>query len=172
VKGKVVLGVLAVTGILALSSTVAKAGGGVPTALTSFFVCHGINGADVGKNVDVYSDEVGVNPNPGASRTNVTIGQAILACAQAFLFHAGADPVFPLAADANNISPRISNPTPFELKCYAASASKKSGEVGLFNVEDALFGLTLSPPATSGTETGIPGSRDVRLICGPASFSQ
>jgi hypothetical protein len=171
VKVKVVLGVLAVTGILALSSTAAHAGdGGKPSVLTSFFVCHAINGANVGREVDVYSDEVGAvsSPNPapfGATRTLVTIGQAVLACAQALVFPAGANPPVPNGPPVGNeIIPQIpSGATGFELKCYTASTNKKSGEVGLFNAEDALFG---------GTELGIPAARDIRLICGPAAFSQ
>lgn len=159
-RGKVVLGVLAMTGILALSAAVAQAGGGgVPSTLTSFFVCHAISGANVGKVVDVYSDEVGT-PN---TRTNITIGQSILACAQALLWPAGATPIA-----GTDISPKIPDgiggfKQPFELKCYSAQGpGKKTGQATLYNAEDALF----------GPEFGIQGSPDVRLICGPSQFSQ
>jgi hypothetical protein len=167
VKGKVVLGMMAMIGMLALSATVAHAGGGGnPVALTSFFTCHSINGASVGTKVDVYSNEVG--PGLGVpSRTNVTIGRAILACAQVFLFHAGETPTLDDNGNpTNNITPEISSSTPNELKCYTASVlSKKSGEAGSITVEDALFfdrfGLT---------ET-VPVGRDPKLICAPASVS-
>jgi hypothetical protein len=166
VKGRVVLGMLAMIGMLALSAMVAHAGGrGNPVALTSFFACHTINGASVGTKVDVYSNEVG--PGLGVpSRKNVTIGQAILACAQVFLFHAGVTPELDdNGSPTNNISPDISSSTPTEMKCYTASVSKKSGQAGSLTIEDGLFlerfGLT---------ET-VPVGRDPKLICAPASVS-
>jgi hypothetical protein len=151
VNGKVVLGVLAVIGMLALSASVAQAGGGgVPVALKSFFVCHAINGANLGTPVDVQSDEAGLG---GGVRALVTVGQAIFACAQAALFQPGTP---------DEISPSVpGRPSPQELKCYTASTSKKSGQAGLFNIEDAL----------SGTET-VEVARDVKYICGPAFVSE
>jgi hypothetical protein len=167
VKRRVVLGALAVMGTLALSATVAQAGGrGNPSALTSFFSCQTINGASVGTTVDVYSNEVAGGPQT-PSRTNVTIGQAILACAQVYLFHAGVtpvpdpnDPTIPL----NNIPTQISDPTPFELKCYATSVAKKSGEAGSLSIEDALFNLRFGRPEA------VTVTRDPKMICAPASL--
>ena len=162
-KSKVVLGLLTVTGILALTSTVAQAGGGSPVPLTSFFVCHAITGGNLGKQVDVYSDEVGTP----TTRTNVTIGQAILACAQAWLWPAGTqDPV-----PGTDINPRIPDPSKpppsfkqaFELKCYSASGpGKKTGQTTFYSAEDVLF---------NGTEQ-VQGTPDVRYICGPSIFGQ
>jgi hypothetical protein len=167
VKGKVVLGVLAVSGILALSATVAQAGPGSPAALTSFFVCHAINGASLGIEVDAYSDEAG----SGITRTFLTIGQAILACAQANLFPAGVNPIPLPASDANEINPTFGVNKLESLKCYNVSVSKKSGDTGFFDIEDRLFGLTQSvPPPPSGTEQDVPSSRDAKLICGPANL--
>src|SRR5262245_5194385 len=92
------------------------ANGGSPSTLTSFFVCHPINGSRLGVSVGVYSDEAGAATTP--TRKNVTIGQAILACAQALLWPAGTqDPVL-----GTDISPSVpGNAFPFELKCYSAS---------------------------------------------------
>ena len=168
-KHRVVLGVLAAIGILALSTTVAQAGGrGNPSALTSFFSCQTINGATLGTKVDVYSNEVATGPQT-PSRTNVTIGQAVLACAQVFLFHAGVvpvpDPSDPTGATPlNNISPEISDPTPFELKCYNTSVAKKLGGAGTLSIEDALYSSLFGLPET------VTVSRDPKLICAPASL--
>jgi hypothetical protein len=170
-KGKFVSGILAVTGLLALSSTVAQAGGGgSPSALTSFFVCHTINGANLGQNVDVYSDEAGAGIGAGAAtRKNVTIGQAILACAQAFLFRAGVAPILDQNNNpTNNINPGGLECNTFELKCYTASVSKKTGDAGLFDAKDGLFREFL----VSQDELDIPGSRDPKLICAPACFTE
>ena len=167
-KGKFVLGILAVTGILALSSTAAQAGSGGPSALTSFFVCHQINGANLRKNVDVVSDDVGA----GGTRTNVTIGQAIMACAQAFLFNPGVTPDDPITP-TNNIKPTGNTPglplptAATELMCYTASVSKKTGNAGLFDAVDALFFGEFGLPK----QEDIPGSRDPQLICAPASIT-
>jgi hypothetical protein len=98
------------------------------------------------------------------SRTNVTIGQAILACAQVFLFHAGVTPQVDATGNpTNNIDPAISNSTPFELKCYTASVAKKSGQAGSLTIEDALFNNVF------GLEETVSVTRDPKLICAPAS---
>jgi hypothetical protein len=164
-KGKFVLGILAVTGLLALSSTVAQAGGGGnPSALTSFFVCQSTSGKNLGRQVDITSDEIAagdLSGNGAAVRTLVTIGKTVLACAQAALFNPGTN---------NEISPNIPDvSSPHELKCYSASTQQKSGGTGIFDAEDALWG-SLSGE-TSGTETLSVG-RDVLLVCGPAVFSE
>jgi hypothetical protein len=169
VKSKFVLGVLTVTGILALSSTVAQAGaGGVPVPLTSFFSCHAISGVNLGIPVDVYSDET-ADPS---TRTDVVIGQAALACAQVFLWPTGANPV-----QGTDINPKVAIPPPGtgflqlrELKCYTAETpGKKTGQTTLFNVIDRLFGGLQS--LFGGTES-VQGTPDTKYICGPAGFSQ
>jgi len=163
------LGVLAVTGILALSSTVAQAGsGGVPSALTSFFVCHPINGSSLGVSVDFYSDEAGAPTTP--TRTNVTIGQAILACAQALLWPAGTQNP-PLGTDIPPFVP--GNPSPFELKCYSASGGdpvqtqpgpKKAGQATTVNIRDGLY--------PGHDELGVAAFPSTQLICGPAAITR
>ena len=165
-KSRVVLGGLAMIGMLALSVTVAQAGGrGNPSALTSFFSCQTVNGASLGTKVDVYSNEVAPGVSQTPSRAGVTIGQAILACAQVFLFHAGVTPEVDQNGDpTNNISPQISDPTPFELKCYNASVAKKSGSAGTLTIEDALFSERFGLPET------LTATRDPKLICAPASL--
>jgi hypothetical protein len=180
VKNRLLSGVLAVTGILALSATVAHAGGtGNPVALTSFFTCHQVNGVSLGTVVDVYSNEVGPGgvPAPGtASRTNVTIGQAILACAQTFLFKAGVVPqVDDNGNPTNNISPQLPprgdpsvSPETHELKCYTASVSKKSGDSGPLTLEDSLFDDAFGTPEVPIRTETLTVLRDPKLICAPA----
>ena len=146
-KSRVVLGMLAMIGMLALSATVAHAGGrGIPVALTSFFVCHATPSGEVlQQKVGVESDKI---QGGGAARTLITIGQAVMACAQAALFTPGTNTEIP--------------PNPptgaFELRCYSVSAQKKTAVAEVFDVEDAL----------SGDETGVPVARDIRFVCGPA----
>jgi hypothetical protein len=141
VKGKIVLGVLAAIGILALSTTAAQAGaGGTPSPLTSFFVCHGIDGDDAGKVVDLES------PVFGANRLRVKIGNGILACAFAKLFPQGAPaPIEPSPAD--------------QLKCYHISGKASGAPSTQFTVFDDLFGAE--------TDVRLSG---FRYLCGPASF--
>ena len=169
-KSKVVLGLMAVTGILALSSTMAQAGSGFPSALTSFFVCHPVNGENVGVKVDVYSDEAsGATTTP--ARKNVTIGQAVLACAQALLWPAGTqDP-----APGNDIPPFVPGvAASFELKCYSASGGdpvptqpptpKKAAKATTMNIRDGLF--------PGDDELGISIFSSVQLVCGPALITR
>src|SRR5262245_31795433 len=143
--------------------------GGSPSALTSFFVCHPINGSSLGVSVDVYNDEASGAPTTPA-RKNVTIGQAILACAQALLWPAGTqDP-----APGTDISPSVpGNPFPLELKCYSASGGdpvptqpptpKKAAKAAtLMNIRDGLF--------PGHDELGVAAFPSTQLICGPASI--
>jgi hypothetical protein len=128
-KSKFVLSLLAVIGTLALSATAAHAGaGGTPFALTSFFLCHGINGKDQGVSVDVEGDDFGPN------RQGVRVGSASLACAVAKVFNAGtAEEVQPVPAD-----PQV---TRQELKCYSIAVSRKPegpGGPGRYNSTDAF----------------------------------
>jgi hypothetical protein len=137
---------LAMIGILAQSATVAQAGaGGFVSPLTSFFVCHSINGDDPGKVVDLQS------PVFGPDRQSVRIGNGTLACAWARLFQAGT---------TIEISPNP--PTTYDtLKCYTVSVSRKTSGPALYIFADVL----------GGEETQVQAS-ELRYICGPASLSR
>lgn len=171
-KSKFVLTVLAAIGIFALSASVAQAGdGGKPNPLTSFFVCHSINGASADKTVDLQS------PVFGPDKLGVKIGNGTLACAWAKLFTAGAlTPTNPPTPPdpSQEIAP---NPTGTldQLKCYSVSVSRKTSGSVTYNVTDVLFGanpeLVSSTPIGKdlGTEFGINPS-ELRFICGPATY--
>jgi len=148
VERKVIAGILALGGILALSTTPALAGaGGTPSPLTSFFVCRGINSDDPNAVVDIQSPIFG-------NRLSVRIGNGTLACAFAKLFRAGT---------TEEISP---NPllTHEELKCYSLVVPKKA-TAGTpppqFTITDEL----------AGAEPGVQAT-DIRYICAPASLTQ
>jgi hypothetical protein len=146
VKSRVISGVLAVIAILALSATAAQAGaGGTPSALTSFFVCHGINGDDPGQVVDLESPVLGPN------RQNVRIGNGTLACAFAKLFRAGT---------TTEISPGAGHG---DLKCYTVSVARQASSKPptRYTVTDELF----------GEETDVQTS-EIRYICAPATFTR
>lgn len=150
VKSRVVLGVLAVIGFLALSTTVAQAGaGGTPSPLTSFFVCNSINGDAAGQVVDVESNLFG----PG--QQSVTIGNGTLACAFTRLFRPGTNP-------PEEISP-ASGAGDEQLKCYSVAVAKKTSTPGQ---KPLRYGAT---DALVGTEEDIQAS-EIRYICGPAGF--
>ena len=162
--------VLAAIGILALSATMAQAGdGGRPSPLTSFFVCHSINGASANKTVDLQS------PVFGPDKVGVKIGNGTLACAWAKLFPSGDLPTPDNPQTLNEVVP---NPGGLldQLKCYTVSVSRKTSGNTLYNVTDALFAADLtalldenSPgPGNLGTETVNPS--ELRLICGPAKY--
>ena len=143
-KYQVVLGALAVIAILALSATGAQAGGGgVPSPLTSFFVCTAISGNAAGPVVDVQS------PVFGPDRQGVKIGNATLACAFAQVFQGGTE-----------IDP---NPSGNEqLKCYSVSVPKSTGSTPptRYNTDDELVGQDSVK------------STNIQFICAPASFTQ
>ena len=144
-KSKVVLGVLVAIGIFALSATAAQAGsGGFPSPLTSFFVCHGINGDDPGQVVDVQSSFFGLNPQ------NVRIGNATLACAFAKLFRGETE-----------IAPNPLN-THQQLKCYTLSVARQPGASPptRYSVTDELLGVDADVHASQ-----------LQYICAPASFT-
>src|SRR4029077_2403798 len=135
----------------------AQAGGrGVPAALTSFFVCHQSSGASVGTKVEVESDEIQGNPSGNPIRVLVTLGNAILACAQANLF-TPANPNTTPPTLREEIDPRDGLGSSFELKCYSVATQKKAGSTVNFDVDDVL----------GSTET-VPVWRDIKLVCGPA----
>lgn len=158
--------VLAAIGILALSATMAQAGdGGKPNPLTSFFVCHSINGASADKTVDLQS------PVFGPDKVGVKIGNGTLACAWAKLFTPGG-----LTNPNQEIAPNPSG-TLDQLKCYSVSVSRKTSGPGVFNVTDVLFGanpeLVSAFPSGNflGTEFGV-NPTELRIICGPATYSR
>ena len=148
-----VFGMLVVIMLLALSATAAHAGsGGIPSVLTSFFVCKSINGEDAAGRVDVDSTDAGAGW--GFKLPNVRIGNAILGCAFTKLFSPGTE---------NEISP---NPnTSFEqLKCYSVSVprSQTGTPSPSYTVSDNLFPGGIDQDVTSGSVT---------LICAPARFT-
>jgi len=167
-KSKFVLRVLAVSGILALSATVAQAGdGGKPFAMPSFFVCQGIN-ADAPTNnvVDVDLSVFGINPQ------KVKIGNGVLACVVAKLFPGGSThvPCGPGEAPpvCNEIAPiptpLVGSTTQEGLKCYGFSTGRKSATgtsvPNTYIVSDNLFGV----------DSGVRPSQVVQYICAPANF--
>jgi len=148
-KSRAALRVLAVIGIIAFSATVAQAGGGggTPSPLTSFFVCHGISDKNAsGAFVDVGSSFFGTNP------LRVTIGSGVLACAFTKLFNAGtSDEIIP-------------NPTGLnaQLKCYNFSASRQPNPAPAtrndYNVIDVFLPQDLVQ------------ANQLHFICAPANF--
>ena len=168
VKRKVVSGLLAVTGILALSAGAAQAGnGGVPFALTSFFVCNAINGDDPGRVVDIQPGAGQIGP----ARKSVRVGNGILACAVAKVFVSGTDTEIP----PNNGD--INNPNNQQLKCYAvASVSPRNSGIPapIYSIIDQLFPGTPTPTDPfpfGGTDTGV-RDNGIQLICAPAKITQ
>jgi hypothetical protein len=182
-KGKVVLGGLAVIGILALSATGAQAGGGggKPFPLTSFFVCQGITGEKSGLNVDVEASRLDVNPQ------NVTLGNGVLACVVAKLFHSG--PRISCSADnpctgkgtvcsipensttgVCEIAPNPDNLDSDGLKCYAVSGPKAPTAPisNTYNITDDLFPTPEGVP--EGVESGVAATK-FQYICSPALFN-
>ena len=168
-KSKFGLSVLTAIGVLALSATMAQAGdGGRPSPLTSFFVCHSINGASANKTVDLQS------PVFGPDKVGVKIGNGTLACAIAKLFPPGD---LPTPTNPQTLNEVVPNPGGLldQLKCYTVSVTRQTSKSGVFSVSDELFAPTLAvvgdAPDTSalGTETAINPS-ELRFICGPATY--
>ena len=155
---KVVSGVLALIGILALSAGAAQAGsGGVPFPLTSFFVCNGINGDApdqvAGSNFVGSSVDISV-PGIGPFRTNVRLGNGALACAVAKLFVSGTnDEIQPVNGTNNK-----------QLVCYNVSVStRNSGSPHpTYSIINQFF---------PGTDTGVQDN-GIQFICAPSKVSQ
>ncbi len=160
---KVVSGVLAVIGILALSTGAPQAGsGGTPFPLTSFFVCNGINGDApdqvVGSNGHVGSSVDISIPGIGPFRTNIRLGNGALACAVAKLFVSGTnDEIQPINGTNNK-----------QLVCYSVSVSTRNS---------AQFSGAAHPSYSiinqffPGTDTGVQDN-GIQFICGPSKVSQ
>jgi hypothetical protein len=151
VKGKVVLGVLATTGILALSATMAQAGaGGIPSVLTSFFVCHEIHGTDPGQVLDVESPFFGpVDSQQNPILQRIKTGKAALACAFARLFPPGSpEPIEPGEG--------------LQLKCYQITSPQnaKVKPPTQYQAFDALVGEEM---------VSVPASK-LQYLCAPSSF--
>ena len=182
---KVLSGVLAGIGMLALSTTTAQAGGGgTPTPLTSFFVCKTINGDDPARSVDVEAFSTDPNNQAGWNFTlrRIRLGGATLACAFANLF-LPAPPNKPVGS-TTVINPQVLDAsgqpiTKFkDLKCYAVSVPRSqtldpitgtplTGTPPSYTVTDNLFpnaGLGV------GVDPRVTGSA-VTYICAPALFS-
>ena len=148
-KSRVVISVLAVIGLVALSTTAAQAAGGSPFPLTSFFVCQGINGDNPGKTVMVGGSVLGTNPQ------QVRLGNATLACAVAKLFSPAT-----ATTPQTEIIPNPFNLNSSGLTCYSVSTSRKSDAGGLplrLNITDDLGGTDPSVPVSS-----------FQYICAPA----
>jgi hypothetical protein len=148
---------LAVTGILALSATMAQAGaGGIPSTLTSFFVCHGIHGSDPGQVFDVESPVFGpVDDQFSPILQQVKTGKAALACAFARLF-----PPQPQGAPPPDPELAIVPGEGLHLKCYQITSSNKVKPSTQYLAFDALV----------GEETvSVPASR-LQYLCAPSSF--
>jgi hypothetical protein len=152
VKGKVVSGVLAVAVTLALSAAMAHAGaGGIPSALTSFFVCHGIHGDQVGQNFDVESPVFGPTDAGSPILQGIKLGKATLACAFARLFPSGStEPIEPGEGP--------------ELKCYQITATRKVKvkPPTQYLAFDALAG-------EEGETVSVPAS-NLQYLCAPSIF--
>jgi hypothetical protein len=157
-KGKVVLGMLAVMGALALSPPVAQAGhGGFPSPLTSFFVCTPINGDRPNQSVEIESQIFGPFDQSGqpVRLRNVQLGNGVLACAWAKLFPKGAN------------KPEI-DPNPLQthqhLKCYTASVTPPAPAPTTYTVRDQLF-------KNGGVETNVQ-TNGITYVCAPATFER
>lgn len=171
-KSRFVLKVLSAIGIFALSATVAQAGdGGKLSPLTSFFVCHSINGSSPGLELDVESQVFA----PTGKR-KVKIGNGTLACAWAKLFlpqtGQAIDPNPPGSGGGESGTGLLN-----QLKCYTVSVPRKTSGAGTYNVTDSLFGTPLpiwiTPPGVSTASPGMEQNiqvSEIRLICGPANL--
>jgi len=146
VKSRVVLSALVVIGSLALSAPAAHAGsGGTPFPLTSFFVCHGINGDAPGTVVDVDSSVLGTNPQ------QVKIGNGVLACVVAKL----------KTLLGEEIDPNPDGTSSDGLKCYTVSVSRQPSTAppNRYTVTDGLVGVDPDVQANQ-----------FQYICAPATF--
>lgn len=154
-KGRTILKVLAVIGILVLSSTAAQAGGGggTPSPLTSFFVCHGISdNVASGALVNVDSSFFGSNP------VSITMGSGVLACAFARLLQLQQGIL--VAIEPN---PPVVNPgEQQQMKCYNFFVSRQSPLHNNYNVSDVLL-----PPDVVQDPVQ---ANQLRFICAPATF--
>ena len=147
-KSRVGLSALVVIGSLALSAPAAHAGsGGTPFPLTSFFVCHGINGDAPGTVVDVDSSVFGTNPQ------KVKIGNGVLACVVAKLKDL-------LGAE---IDPNPDGTNSDGLKCYAVSVSRRPSATppNRYTVTDGLLGVDADADVQAN---------QFQYICAPATF--
>jgi len=157
-KGKVVLGLLALIVTLVLSATAAQAGaGGSPTTLLGFFVCHETDGDDPGRTFDVESPVFGpVDAQGNHIRQSVKIGKGSLACAFARLFPPRAkgspdpEPIEPSPAD--------------QMTCYPLSNSNKD------KVKPTPQYMVLGEPLVDDqVDVPVPPTR-LRFLCAPAGY--
>jgi len=186
-RRKVVSGVLAVMGILALSAGAAQAGsGGKPFPLTSFFVCNGINGDSPNQVVgSIDNGNGGTTPITGSSvdiaipgvgglgpfRTNVRIGNGAIACAVAKLFVSGF--VAPDGVTKAEILPNnLAGTNNTYLVCYTVSVStRNSGSPHpSYSIISEFFPAIpgTSPPVA--TETGVQDN-GIQFICAPSGIT-
>jgi hypothetical protein len=179
-KGKAVLGLLALIVTLVLSATAAQAGsGGSPSTLTGFFVCHTIKGADPGREFDVESPVFGPVDAAGTSiLQRVKIGKAALACAFARLWPpqpAGTPRPTLAECDASPGLPGcpIEPGTAEQMTCYPLSNSNKAKvnpppQYDVFG--DALFGDPLDPGNVQ-EDVPVPPT-ELQYLCSPGFYSR
>ena len=185
-RRRVVSGVLAVMGILALSAGAAQAGsGGKPFPLTSFFVCNGING-DAPNQVVGSLNNGTPNPTPipgssvdvvipgiGPFRNNVRIGNGSIACAVAQLFVSGF--VAPDGSKAEILPNNSAGTNNKQLVCYNVTVSTRNSAQSSgsphpsYSIINQFFPATdTSPPAA--TETGVQDN-GIQFICAPSGMT-
>jgi hypothetical protein len=148
-KSKFVLRVLAVSGILALSATVAQAGdGGRPFAIGSFFLCQGINASAPPNTV------VNVESYFGAKLEQIKIGNGVLACVVAKLKDLKGVEIIPIPTGST---------TQEGLKCYGFSNARKSstatGVPDRYTITDSF-----------GQDPDVQASQVAQYVCAPANF--
>ena len=148
-KSKFVLRVLAVSGILALSATVAQAGdGGRPFAISSFFLCQGINASAPPNTV------VNIESYFGAKLEQIKIGNGVLACVVAKLKDLKGVEIIPIPTGST---------TQEGLKCYGFSNARKSstatGVPDRYTITDSF-----------GQDPDVQASQVAQYVCAPANF--
>jgi len=123
VKSRIILGVLAGIGIIALSVTPVQAGrgSGVPAPLNTFFECQVVDGTNVNRTVntcDPGSDCTAPDPNnpeSGGLRNSLNVGNGVLLCRQ---------------VDVKDSSGFLTPEFSFDFKCYSVNRpGTKTGTV-------------------------------------------
>ena len=148
-KSKFVLRVLAVSGILALSATVAQAGdGGRPFAISSFFLCQGINASAPPNTV------VNIESYFGAKLEQIKIGNGVFACVVAKLKDLKGVEIIPIPPNSGAQE---------GLKCYGLSNARRSstatGVPDRYSITDSF-----------GQDLDVQASQVAQYVCAPANF--
>jgi hypothetical protein len=139
--GRVVSRVLAVIGILALSATMAQAGGGQGVGnITTFFECHSIDGGNVNQVVSTHELDDASTLRHG----NLRVGAGVLSCRQVDVKNSA----------GNFINGDLQSD---ELKCYTVSAKGPKAASEEVMLQDDFFAAE-----------PVNRSPAVQMICGPA----